>query len=105
MPGSRQSESMFDQPLPQEPISPPQSRHPLRRQERRSLSDAGLKDFRNVVSEANDTIAKKTQDAPLEGKEKEFANAQVRAGRWRNRLRAFSEKPKSSRGTIHGGVR
>ncbi len=54
MPGSRQSDSMFDQPLPQEPISPPPSRHPLRRQERHSLSDAGLKDFRNVVSEANE---------------------------------------------------
>ncbi len=54
MPGSRQSESMFDQPLAQEPISPPPSRHPLRRQERHSLSDAGLKDFRNVVSEANE---------------------------------------------------
>ncbi len=45
---------MFDQPLPQEPVSPPPSRHPLRRPERRSLSDAGLKDFRNVVSEANE---------------------------------------------------
>ena len=43
-----------DQPLPQEPISPPPSRHPLRRPERHSLSDAGLKDFRNVVSEANE---------------------------------------------------
>ena len=54
MPGSRQSDSMFDEPLPQEPVSPPPSRHPLRRPERRSLSDAGLKDFRNVVSEANE---------------------------------------------------
>ena len=54
MPGSRQSGSMFDQPVAQEPISPPPSRHPLRRPERHSLSDAGLKDFRNVVSEANE---------------------------------------------------
>jgi hypothetical protein len=50
MPGPRQSESMFDQPTPAEPAP----RHPLRRQERRSLSDSGLKDFRNVVSEANE---------------------------------------------------
>jgi hypothetical protein len=54
MPGSRQTGSMFDQPVAQEPISPPPSRHPLRRPERHSLSDAGLKDFRNVVSEATE---------------------------------------------------
>jgi hypothetical protein len=51
MPGPRQSESMFDQPLPSEPAPP---RHPLRGQDRRSLSDSGLKDFRDVVSEANE---------------------------------------------------
>ena len=57
----RQSESIFDQPLPPEPSppSPPPAtqRHPLRRpsgERRPPLSDAGLKDFRNVISEAND---------------------------------------------------
>ena len=57
----RQSESIFDQPLPPEssPPSPPPAtqRHPLRRpsgERRPPLSDAGLKDFRNVVSEANE---------------------------------------------------
>ena len=38
------------------PAPPPQQRHPLRRStaDRRPLSDSGLKDFRNVVSEANE---------------------------------------------------
>ena len=56
--GGPPSDSIFDQPLPAEgpaPAPAPQ-RHPLRRPaaERRSLSDSGLKDFRNVVSEANE---------------------------------------------------
>jgi hypothetical protein len=50
MPVPRPGDSIFDQPLPSEPAT----RHPLRRQERRSLSDSGLKDFRDVVSEANE---------------------------------------------------
>ena len=50
MPTPRHSDSMFDQPISAEPAP----RHPLRRQERRSLSDSGLKDFRDVVSEANE---------------------------------------------------
>jgi hypothetical protein len=59
MPDPRQSDSIFDQPLPSEAppaAQPPQARHPLRRPatDRRSLSDSGLKDFRNVVSEANE---------------------------------------------------
>jgi hypothetical protein len=59
MPDPRQSDSIFDQPLPSEPppaAPPSQARHPLRRPaaDRRSLSDSGLKDFRNVVSEANE---------------------------------------------------
>ena len=59
MPDPRQSESIFDQPLPSEPppaAPAPPARHPLRRPvaDRRSLSDSGLKDFRNVVSEANE---------------------------------------------------
>jgi hypothetical protein len=59
LPDPRQSDSIFDQPLPSEPPAPaPQpQRHPLRRPaaaERRSLSDAGLKDFRTVISEANE---------------------------------------------------
>jgi hypothetical protein len=54
--GAPPSDSIFDQPLPSEPPAPPTQRHPLRRPvaERRSLSDSGLKDFRNVVSEANE---------------------------------------------------
>ncbi len=52
MPRPRSSESVFDQPTAPAPPAP--SRHPLRRQERRSLSDTGLKDFRNVVSEADE---------------------------------------------------
>jgi hypothetical protein len=46
-----------DRPLPPAPApSPQQPRHPLRRSagERHSLSDTGLKDFRDVVSEANE---------------------------------------------------
>jgi hypothetical protein len=60
LPDTRHSDSIFDQPLPPEPQPqvppPPQQRHPLRRPagDRRSLSDSGLKDFRNVVSEANE---------------------------------------------------
>jgi hypothetical protein len=59
LPDPRQSDSIFDQPLPAEPppqAPPPPPRHPLRRPagDRRSLSDSGLKDFRNVVSEANE---------------------------------------------------
>jgi hypothetical protein len=62
MPDPRQSDSIFDRPLSQEPSAPAspqpaQQRHPLRRPagERRSLlSDTGLNDFRNVVSEANE---------------------------------------------------
>jgi|SRR5215470_9954102 len=60
MPDPRQSDSIFDRPLPPDPppapAAPPQQRHPLRRPtaERRSLSDSGLKDFRDVVSEANE---------------------------------------------------
>jgi len=53
MPGPRYSESMFDQPIPPE-SAPPAPRHPLRGQDRRSLSASGLKDFRDVVSEANE---------------------------------------------------
>jgi hypothetical protein len=58
--GAPPSDSIFDQPLPSEPAAPPAAppqRHPLRRPaaaERRSLSDSGLKDFRTVVSEANE---------------------------------------------------
>ncbi len=65
LPDARQSDSIFDRPLPSEPqpqqqppppqppTSPPPQRHPLRRPagERRPLSDSGLKDFRNVISE------------------------------------------------------
>ena len=57
LPDPRESNSIFDQPLPSEPPAPPpQQRHPLRRStaDRRPLSDSGLKDFRNVVSEANE---------------------------------------------------
>ncbi len=59
MPDPRQSDSIFDRPLPPDPppaAAPPQQRHPLRRPagDRRSLSDSGLKDFRDVVSEANE---------------------------------------------------
>jgi hypothetical protein len=57
LPDPRQSDSIFDQPLPSEVPAPQPQRHPLRRPaaaERRSLSDAGLKDFRDVVSEANE---------------------------------------------------
>ena len=69
LPDARQSDSIFDRPLPSEPqpqqqqpppqqppTSPPPQRHPLRRPagERRPLSDSGLKDFRNVISEANE---------------------------------------------------
>jgi hypothetical protein len=71
LPDARQSDSIFDRPLPSEsqpqpptappPMSPPQAspplqRHPLRRPapERRPPSDTGLKDFRNVISEANE---------------------------------------------------
>ena len=57
LPDPRQSDSIFDRPLPPEPQAPaPQQRHPLRRPagDRRSLSDSGLKDFRDVVSEANE---------------------------------------------------
>jgi hypothetical protein len=60
-PPPRQSDPIFDQPSPSEPpaqpASPPaQPRHPLRRPaaERHSISDSGLKDFRSVVSEANE---------------------------------------------------
>jgi hypothetical protein len=59
LPEPRQSDSIFDQPLPPEPTPAPASaqRHPLRRpsgERRPLLSDSGLKDFRNVVSEANE---------------------------------------------------
>jgi hypothetical protein len=64
MPDTRQSESMFDRPLPPDAqpqpsqgSSPAQQRHPLRRSSggnRGLLSESGLKDFRNVVSEANE---------------------------------------------------
>jgi hypothetical protein len=59
MPDARQSDSIFDQPMSSEPppaAPAPTARHPLRRPaaDRRSLSDSGLKDFRNVVSEANE---------------------------------------------------
>jgi hypothetical protein len=56
LPDPRQSDSIFDQPLPPSEPPPAPQRHPLRRQtpDRRSLSDSGLKDFRNVVSEANE---------------------------------------------------
>jgi hypothetical protein len=57
----RQSDTIFDRPLAQEPPpaspAPAQQRHPLRRPagERRALlSESGLKDFRDVVSEANE---------------------------------------------------
>src|SRR5262249_56864298 len=54
LPDTRQSDTIFDQPLPTEP--PPSQRHPLRRSvaDRRSISDSGRKDFRSVVSEANE---------------------------------------------------
>jgi hypothetical protein len=66
LPDARQSDSIFDRPLPSEPppqpppsapqAPPPSQRHPLRRPapERRPPSDGGLKDFRNVISEANE---------------------------------------------------
>ena len=59
LPDPRQSDSIFDRPLPASespPMPEPPQRHPLRRPvaDRRSLSDSGLKDFRNVVSEANE---------------------------------------------------
>jgi hypothetical protein len=52
------SDTIFDQPLPPEP-TPAAQRHPLRRPAgersgRALLSESGLKDFRNVVSEANE---------------------------------------------------
>ena len=57
MPEAR-SDSIFDQPLPSEP-APAAQRHPLRRPSterggRALISESGLKDFRNVVSEANE---------------------------------------------------
>src|SRR5262249_27528734 len=54
LPAAPQSERISAQPLPTEP--PPSQRHPLRRSvaDRRSISDSGLKDFRSVVSEANE---------------------------------------------------
>jgi hypothetical protein len=61
MPDPRQSDSIFDRPVSPEPPAPSpapaQQRHPLRRpagERRPLLSDSGLKDFRNVVSEANE---------------------------------------------------
>jgi hypothetical protein len=66
LPDPRQSGSIFDAPLPSaEPAPappPPSPRHPLRRPvgERRApavdggLKDSGLRDFRNVISEANE---------------------------------------------------
>ena len=54
MPGSRQSDRCSISRCRRSRARTPPSRHPLRRPERRSLSDAGLKDFRNVVSEANE---------------------------------------------------
>src|SRR5947209_11903736 len=53
-PDPRPSDSMFDRPLPAEP--PPLQRHPLRRPagDRRALADSGLKEFRSVVSEADE---------------------------------------------------
>jgi len=59
LPDQRQSDTIFDQPLPSSDQPPPASppRHPLRRpvgERRPLLSDSGLKDFRNVVSEANE---------------------------------------------------
>src|SRR5262245_505184 len=56
MPDGRQTDSIFDQPPQSEQPTPPSQRHPLRRPaaERRSISDSGLKDFRSVVSEANE---------------------------------------------------
>src|SRR5262249_46334336 len=58
LPDVRQSDTIFDQPLPAEP-APAAQRHPLRRPSaerggRALLSESGLKDFRNVVSEANE---------------------------------------------------
>jgi hypothetical protein len=57
----RQSDSIFDQPAaaaraPEPPVPIAPSRHPLRRPvaERRSTADAGVSDFRSVVSEANE---------------------------------------------------
>lgn len=54
MPDGRQSGSIFDQPMQTEP---PPARHPLRRataERRPQISDSGLKDFRSVISEANE---------------------------------------------------
>jgi hypothetical protein len=54
LPDAQHSDSMFDQPLPPQPppLAPP-ARETLRRSagERRSLSDAGPKDFRSLTSE------------------------------------------------------
>jgi len=59
LPDPPPSDSMFDRPLPADgPASAPQQqRHPLRRpvpDRRPPLPDAGRKDFRDVVSEANE---------------------------------------------------
>src|SRR5262249_22457099 len=62
IPDPRQSDTMFDRPPADPQASPAPQRHPLRRpppapapspDRRGPLLDAGLKDFRNVVSEAN----------------------------------------------------
>jgi hypothetical protein len=60
----RQSDTIFDQPMSERerapeppPVAPPApARHPLRRPlaERRSTAEAGVNDFRSVVSEANE---------------------------------------------------
>jgi hypothetical protein len=58
----RPSDSVFDQPIERAPEPPPppppapQPRHPLRRPigERRTTTDAGVDEFRSVVSEANE---------------------------------------------------
>jgi hypothetical protein len=54
MESERRSEPTFDQPMPAEPTPMRNAARPRPTAERRSVLDAGLKDFRDVVSETNE---------------------------------------------------